>query len=209
MFLRKRLAISDHFEGLWSVGTRFRQLRQSQALNKKLAMSPSSTMFMAASMILNMCHSSSYCMRHSWRTYSRGDKLEPARSSVEHMARLQYGALSFPKVTRALLRVRILVWTSASSCLAMNLHTSNRKIRYSQKITIQIIQPPACRYVMLCRICVVPTQSRKPVLYYADYTVPTREHERQTMQIRTTSALQGLHHKFGNRWSGRGAEPVY
>ena len=100
MFLRKRLAISDHFEGLWSVGTRFRQLRQSQALNKKLAMSPSSTMFMAASMILNMCHSSSYCMRHSWRTYSRGDKLEPARSSVEHMARLVWSTILSQSHTR-------------------------------------------------------------------------------------------------------------
>ena len=42
--LRKRLTIIDLFEGLWSVGTRFRHQRQSQVLNRKqLATLPYST----------------------------------------------------------------------------------------------------------------------------------------------------------------------
>ena len=35
----------------------------------------------------------------------------------------------------------------------------------------------ACRYQMLCRICIVRVQPRKHVHYHADYSAPTRYHE--------------------------------
>ena len=64
-------SLSTSFEGLWSVGTRFRHYCSASprpSTKKKLATSPPSTVHGGQCMILNMWHSSSYCMRHSWRT---------------------------------------------------------------------------------------------------------------------------------------------
>ena len=63
----------EPFEGLWSVATRFRHCSSASPKGpeqKKVAMSPSSTLFMTVSMMLNTStwHSSSYSMRHLWRT---------------------------------------------------------------------------------------------------------------------------------------------
>ena len=67
----KRLTVVDLFEGLWLVGSRetFSAKGGSpKSLTKELAVSASSTVFMAVSMIPNVWHSSCCCMRHSWLT---------------------------------------------------------------------------------------------------------------------------------------------
>ena len=51
-----------------SAGTRFRHARQSCVLNKKKTDLVTLSLFMAVSMLLNMQHPSSYCLRHSWLT---------------------------------------------------------------------------------------------------------------------------------------------
>ena len=73
--LRKRLTIIDLFEGLWSVETRFRHQRQSQALDKTLAMSPSSTVHGGqydTKYLVCDIRVAIACGAHSCRTHSLG-----------------------------------------------------------------------------------------------------------------------------------------
>ena len=50
---------------------------------------------------------------------------------------------------------------------------------------------------MLCRIRVVQIQPNNHVLDHADYTVPTRQHELEIIQIRNPSAFRYLDHLVG------------
>ena len=62
-FLRKHLTIIDGFDGLWLVWICFRRKGQFYVLDKRNRLCYPLSLLMAVSMIPNMWHLSSYCMR--------------------------------------------------------------------------------------------------------------------------------------------------